>query len=285
MSDTSTESSEHPSISEQEQQRVDTLAQEVATLTADGERWKAETHQLTNILASTEVAAREKRIALERRIMELEADNAHLIAEVAEMRGTVEWEQYKVAQERSHTLRQEVVELTKTVQKFERDYAEEYKTVARVWRALGITTYAEAGGKEVSELVGELKQRNEELGALVDGQSPWIELLKHVPAEVRESIQERYLGAEVIGPIVQAWKDRVVQQENRIHELEEVVRACDDKRKNSLIVACQMAYRKHVLDDDRIGWNELGDRLQTVLCESLGDPAFQAWLATVRGER
>ncbi len=52
--------------------------------------------------------------------------------------------------------------------------------------------------------------------------------------------------------------------------------------KNMLIVAVQMAYRKHVLDDDRIGWDELSDRLQTVLCESLGDPAFQSWLATVR---
>jgi hypothetical protein len=55
--------------------------------------------------------------------------------------------------------------------------------------------------------------------------------------------------------------------------------------KNALIIACQMAYRKHVLDDDAIGWDELSDRLQTVLCESLGDEAFQAWLAAGKEAR
>jgi hypothetical protein len=60
-------------------------------------------------------------------------------------------------------------------------------------------------------------------------------------------------------------------------------RAC--RIKNAPILACQMAYRKHVLDDDSIGWDELGDRLQTVLSESLGDEAFQAWLAAVGEEQ
>lgn len=51
--------------------------------------------------------------------------------------------------------------------------------------------------------------------------------------------------------------------------------------KNQLIIAVQMAYRKHVLNDDTIGWSELEDKLQTVLAEALGDRDFQQWLRTV----
>jgi hypothetical protein len=57
------------------------------------------------------------------------------------------------------------------------------------------------------------------------------------------------------------------------------------RAKNALIITIQMAYRKHVLNDDRVGWDELADRLQTVICESLGDPAFQVWLAEVTKTR
>ena len=51
--------------------------------------------------------------------------------------------------------------------------------------------------------------------------------------------------------------------------------------KNRLIITVQLAYRKHVLDDDGIGWQELSETLQTTLAEALGDQAFQDWLATV----
>jgi hypothetical protein len=54
------------------------------------EHWVAETYRLNKILAATEVAAREKRIALERRIMELEAEVARYMQELADTRRTRE---------------------------------------------------------------------------------------------------------------------------------------------------------------------------------------------------
>lgn len=45
-----------------------------------------------------------------------------------------------------------------------------------------------------------------------------------------------------------------------------------------LLEAVQAAYRKHVMDDESVGWQELEDRLQTALQESMGDKAFQEWL-------
>ena len=42
-----------------------------------------------------------------------------------------------------------------------------------------------------------------------------------------------------------------------------------------------MAYRKHVLDDDKIGWDELGEALATVLSEEMGKKEFNTWLDTV----
>ena len=39
----------------------------------------------------------------------------------------------------------------------------------------------------------------------------------------------------------------------------------------------RMAYRKHHLGDESIGWNELSDELAGVLCETMGDKEFQAW--------
>lgn len=41
--------------------------------------------------------------------------------------------------------------------------------------------------------------------------------------------------------------------------------------------ALQMAYRKHHLDDESIGWSELGDRLCDALCELMGDKEFVRW--------
>lgn len=46
-----------------------------------------------------------------------------------------------------------------------------------------------------------------------------------------------------------------------------------------LLPALQLVYRKHVLDDDRIGWQELGDVVMHAICEAIGDEAFQWWLA------
>ena len=45
-----------------------------------------------------------------------------------------------------------------------------------------------------------------------------------------------------------------------------------------LLTACKMAYKKHQLDDDSIGWDELGEVLCSVLCEVMGDKEFQEWV-------
>jgi len=43
--------------------------------------------------------------------------------------------------------------------------------------------------------------------------------------------------------------------------------------------ALRMAYLKHHCLDTSIGWHELDDLLLDVLCEVMGDRAFQAWFA------
>ena len=48
------------------------------------------------------------------------------------------------------------------------------------------------------------------------------------------------------------------------------------------VEALKLAYRKHCLGDDSIGWNELSDCLLDALCNELGDDGFQKWLASVR---
>lgn len=45
-----------------------------------------------------------------------------------------------------------------------------------------------------------------------------------------------------------------------------------------LLHAAQMAYRKHVLNDESVGWHELEDTLLNALCEVMGDKGFAQWL-------
>ena len=46
-----------------------------------------------------------------------------------------------------------------------------------------------------------------------------------------------------------------------------------------LLNACKLAYRKHHLNDESIGWEELGDCLLDALCNEMGDDGFQEWLS------
>lgn len=50
-----------------------------------------------------------------------------------------------------------------------------------------------------------------------------------------------------------------------------------EKVNRILLAACQMAYRKHVVDDESVGWNELADVLCAALSETMGDKAFVKW--------
>lgn len=49
----------------------------------------------------------------------------------------------------------------------------------------------------------------------------------------------------------------------------------------NLLTACQMSYRKHHLNDESIGWDELGDCLLDALCNEMGDDGYQEWLSEV----
>lgn len=50
------------------------------------------------------------------------------------------------------------------------------------------------------------------------------------------------------------------------------------------VAALQAAYRKHCLDDDSIGWNELGNLMANALSEAMGATAFVRWLQEITGE-
>ena len=45
-----------------------------------------------------------------------------------------------------------------------------------------------------------------------------------------------------------------------------------------LLMAVQLCYRKHWLNDERIGWQELGTFLYDALAETMGDDEFVDWL-------
>jgi hypothetical protein len=45
-----------------------------------------------------------------------------------------------------------------------------------------------------------------------------------------------------------------------------------------MVHVLQMAYRKHHLEDPCVGWDELDEELETLLCEMMGDRPFQEWL-------
>jgi hypothetical protein len=50
------------------------------------------------------------------------------------------------------------------------------------------------------------------------------------------------------------------------------------EREKELLHAVQMAYRKHWLDDDSIGWEELGKILNNAICNAIGDDGYKEWV-------
>lgn len=62
------------------------------------------------------------------------------------------------------------------------------------------------------------------------------------------------------------------------HDL--AAKRCEDliRQSDGLLAVAKLAYRKHHLDDQNVGWDELSDRLCDALCNVMGDARFQAWL-------
>ena len=56
------------------------------------------------------------------------------------------------------------------------------------------------------------------------------------------------------------------------------------KRSRMIEEALKAAYLKHHVGVDDVGWDELGDQLETALCELLGDDGFVRWLEVEQGQ-
>jgi len=50
----------------------------------------------------------------------------------------------------------------------------------------------------------------------------------------------------------------------------------------TLLDAVKMAYRKHVMDDPNIGWEQLSETLFAALYNEMGDAEYQKWLLSTR---
>ena len=53
----------------------------------------------------------------------------------------------------------------------------------------------------------------------------------------------------------------------------------DDKK--VLLGAVQMAHRKHVFDDQSVGWGELSEKLSDALSSVMGVEAYNTWIDEV----
>ena len=52
-----------------------------------------------------------------------------------------------------------------------------------------------------------------------------------------------------------------------------------------LLYACKMAYRKHYLGDESIGWEELSSILLEALCNHLGEIGYLNWISELGREK
>lgn len=72
-------------------------------------------------------------------------------------------------------------------------------------------------------------------------------------------------------------RDLEKELQDRDAEIAELRRA-----QSVVLKALQYAYRKHVLLDDNIGWNELGDWLWDAICNIMDNEPAIDWLAKAR---
>jgi len=47
---------------------------------------------------------------------------------------------------------------------------------------------------------------------------------------------------------------------------------------------CKLAYRKHHLDDESVGWEELGNALLDALCNEMGTDEYILWVKQTKAE-
>lgn len=86
---------------------------------------------------------------------------------------------------------------------------------------------------------------------------------------------------------IDALKAELKQQLNEGIEITHDLSVKNDLLKEqiaTLTAACQLAYRKHHLDDQTIGWDELSEELLNTLCNVMGDEGFLKWVNVLWGE-
>lgn len=54
-------------------------------------------------------------------------------------------------------------------------------------------------------------------------------------------------------------------------------------KENILLEAVKMAYRKHHLGDDSIGWEELSNILCNAICNTIGNESYCQWVDSLEG--
>jgi hypothetical protein len=72
-----------------------------------------------------------------------------------------------------------------------------------------------------------------------------------------------------------------VTTQNKVCLLQEELEQSQAKN-GKLLNVVQVAYRKHHLSDESIGWDELSDIMLDALCESMGDKGYKKWLQALQ---
>ena len=62
----------------------------------------------------------------------------------------------------------------------------------------------------------------------------------------------------------------------------ELNRLCAER--DEFLRGVKLAYRKHWLNDESIGWDELGNTLHVMLCNALGDDGYIEWQESLEEE-
>lgn len=76
---------------------------------------------------------------------------------------------------------------------------------------------------------------------------------------------------------LEEWCDRLPASHRVNRELQDL-----KQREAELVEAVKATYRKHHLNDESIGWEELSTILLNTLCNVLGDVGYQEWMVTTK---
>jgi chromosome segregation ATPase len=149
--------------------------------------------------------------------------------------------------------------------------------------------------KSRTELIDKLKKHirvlgseNNKLSELFDASGIDNNILHERIKVLSDEVYEAVKRARETEEALSAANERIKVLETEIkdrHEAEQVALKelfDSDERIEVLEDALKKSYRKHWLNDEHIGWQELGDIIYNALCISLGDDGFEKWLNEYR---